>query len=578
MSSCLNLHMEKILGLQLKQFASLGSQLEYWARVKPDHPAFIYNQRVQSYQDFNRLANRYANFFNSQGFGRGDVVALIMKNKPEFLAIVAGLSKIGVITSLINCELREEVLAYGINISEARAVILDADNQHFYQTVQDRVRLKSPGLIFLESTLPTLMSSCSDANPLIIPAINSEDTLAYLFTSGSKGKRKAVPIVQKRWLAVGHQVCLNCYMDEKTIQYMCLPLYLNGGFTFCFSGMIASGSTMVIKNSFSAQHFLSETRDVGANFFTGVGEMFRYILAQPEASDDFSNPLETAITNGIQPDFIDPFRRRFGLKHMIEIYGTTENVGSFINHHEIPGMLGNLSLNGIRQGEVVHYNLESLDPQRDNAGWARKCQPGESGLLVCEINELNPFHGYVKDPLATDAKVLRCLFRENDAYINTGDIMLLHEGEHLSFVDRLGDSYRWKGKTVSADSVAEVIKKFYGGIDDAVVYGVKVPGFEGRCGMAAISILDDLILDWKGLAAHINKRMPDHARPVFFRVCSGLNKNSDLKKHRLQMQSEGYNPLLVDDDLFYYDQKQQSYLPMNSEVYLDIIMQEMRID
>lgn len=578
MGSCLNLHMEKILGLQLKQFASLGSQLEYWARVKPDHPAFIYSKRVLSYQDFNRLANRYAHFFNSQGFGRGDVVALIMKNKPEFLAIVAGLSKIGVITSLINHELREEVLAYGINISEARAVILDAANQQLYNTIQDRVRLKSPGLVFMETSLPTLMSSCSDANPLIIPAINNEDILAYLFTSGSKGKRKAVPIVQKRWLAVGHQVCLNCYMDENTVQYMCLPLYLNGGFTFCFSGMIASGSTMVIKDSFSAQHFLADARDMGANYFTGVGEMFRYILAQPEAADDFSNPLETAITNGIQNELIEPFRQRFGLKHMIEMYGTTENVGSFINHREISGMLGNLSLNGIRQGEIVHYDSENLEPQRDTRGWARKCQPGESGLLVCEINELNPFLGYVNDPLATDSKVLRGLFRENDAYINTGDIMLLHEGEDLSFIDRLGDSYRWKGKTVSADSVAEVIKKFYGGIEDAVVYGVRVPGFEGRCGMAAIRILSDLVLDWKGLAAHINKRMPEHARPVFFRLCSGLTDNSDLKRHRHQLQSQGYNPLLVDDDLFYYDQEQQTYLPMNSEVYLNIIMQEMRID
>lgn len=155
--------------------------------------------------------------------------------------------------------------------------------------------------------------------------------------------------------------------------------------------------------------------------------------------------------------------------------------------------------------------------------------------------------------------------------------MHLHEGEHLSFVDRLGDSYRWKGKTVSADSVAEVIRKFYGGIEDVAVYGVRVPGFEGRCGMAAIRILDNLVLDWKALAAHINKRMPDHARPLFFRVCSGLEKR-DLKKHRQQLQSEGYNPLLVDDELFYYDPKQQTYLPMNSDIYLSIIMQEMGID
>lgn len=579
-------HLEAILKLKQKQYASLGSELEKWADCRPGHPAIIYEGRTISYADFNKMANRYAHFFTNIGLNRGDVVALMMGNCPEFLAIVAGLSKVGIIASLINIELRGEVLAYGINLCEARAVVLEAGLLDLFASIKDRIRLKTPGLILVETekalspgqeykNLTFLISASPDNNPFTTKAINSEDTLAYLFTSGSKGRRKAAPLLQKRWLAIGHQVNLNCQMNQATIQYMCLPLYLNSGFTFCFSAMLVSGSTMVLRRAFSLHHFWDDIRQHGATFFTGVGEIYRYLLTQPESVRDADNPLQTAVSNGIQSEFIEMFRRRFCVTHMMEMYGTTENVGIFINHQEIPGMIGNLTLNGLRQGEVVLCGAQDGLLERDEAGQVKKCQPGETGLLLCEINELNPFPGYIGDPDATSDKLARDVFRPGDAYLNTGDLMRLQEQDFISFVDRLGDTYRWKGKTVSSDSVADVIKKFYGGIEDVVVYGVKIPGMEGRCGMAAIRLMHDSVLDWKAFALYINNRMPDYARPIFIRVCQHLGLDGPLRDFKSHLQLEEYNLLLVNDELFYYDLNSENYLPLSSEVFLAIIKQDM---
>ncbi|MEN6349697.1 MAG: hypothetical protein ABFD08_09930, partial [Syntrophomonas sp.] len=209
-------------------------------------------------------------------------------------------------------------------------------------------------------------------------------------------------------------------------------------------------------------------------------------------------------------------------------------------------------------------------------GFAIKCQPGQSGILLGEINKLNVFDGYINEPEASEEKILCDVFRSGDKYFNTGDLVQLHENDYISFVDRLGDTYRWKSKTVSATQVADVLNKFFGGIDEAFVYGVKIPGMEGRCGMAAIKLLEDVPLDWKKLVDHINRRMPTHARPVFVRICQDLDGES-FKKLKKQMQKEGFDPYLIKDPLYFYDTVQNAYLPLNNEKYQDIITHEMKI-
>ncbi|MDD3898618.1 MAG: AMP-binding protein [Syntrophomonadaceae bacterium] len=563
--------------------ASLGQEVEKQARECPQHSAILWQEKVISYEEYNRRANRYANFFHSQGYKKGDVVALLMDNCPEYLMVVTGLAKIGVITALINTGVRGEVLAQGINLAEARSMIIGSNFIELYQTIAERLRFRSPGTVYVDGVKPALelpaslhsltlgLEDCSEENLPLTSEIKGEDILVYLYTSGSSGARKAVPVSHQRWWMVGQQMKSFGNLDGDSIQYMCLPLYYNSGFTVCFSGMIISGSTMVLKSEFSATRFWSDIRRYQANYFTGVGEMCRYLYSQEERPDDADNSLEIVICNGMWGDLIEPFKQRFGIKHMIEIYGTTENVGSFFNYEEIPGMCGNLSILNQRQGEVVCCDFDSSELLRDENKRLIRCNPGMVGALLCEINDVNPFYGYVNDLEATEAKIIRNGFQEGDVYLNTCDLMELHEDDYISFVDRLGDTYRWKAKTVSAHQVADVLIKFFGAIEDASVYGVKIPGYEGRCGMAALTFIEGETMDWKRFLSYINRRMPEHARPIFVRICKQMDHIDSLEEVKRQLQQESFDISRVRDPIFLWHPQKEAYIPMTQDIYNDIM-------
>ncbi len=580
-------YMETILALKKPQPLSLGSELERQAILQPEHPALIFGERIISYEQFNRMANQYANFFAQQGLKKGDVVALLMENRPEYLIALSGLSKLGVIVSLITNVLRGERLSHAINVSEARAIILGHELISVFNSIENIIRLKSPGLIFVESEggqvdipanmqdLNPLIAVSADSNPDTTAKINSNDIVAYMSTAGSTGLRKLIPVLHKRWLLTGNQVAMVGEMTPETIQYMCLPLYYNPGLNVCFASMMVSGGSMVIKEKFSVSKFWDDIRRHRVNFFMSVGEMLRYLCESEEKPDDIDNPLETVMGNGTRGDVLLALRRRFGIKRIIEVYGTTEGIGAFINEGEIAGMCGNLSLHGMRQGEVIEYDHINDKIIRGEDGLAIRCKPGQSGLLIAEINELNEFSGYLNEPEATEARILKDIIFKGDRYFNTGDMVQLHEGDYISFIDRLGNTYRWKSKTVSADQVSDVINKFFGSIEESFVYGVKIPGMEGRCGMAALELIEDVPMDWKGFIEHINKRMPPHARPIFLRIFKRVDPfEFRIIKHKLQQ--EGFNPQRIKEPLYFLDPGKDAYVPLNLEIYDDIIQHRIR--
>lgn len=578
-------HLQCIKDLSREQTRSLGAELEARASERGDHPAIIYGDQIITYGEFNRQANLRANFFAGQGFKKGDVIALLMNNRPEYLYSVAGLSKLGVVVALLNTGIRGEVLTHGINLVEARALIVGGEYRPLFDGIADRLRLRAPGKVYLQDgpETPTApyedllagLQAVGDENPLTTGEISSRDVLAIIYTSGVHGPRKAVPVLQQRWLAVGHKAAAFCHMQADTIQYMCLPLYLNSGFNACLAGMMVTGSTMVLKDRFSVQHFWEEIDCYRANYFVGVGEMCRYLYSQPELSDDKNHTLETVICNGMWGKLMEPFRQRFALKHVIEIYGTSEGVGSLINHEEIPNMCGNLTLGGMRQGEVARCNSLDGQIQRDQEGRVIPCKPGEVGTLLCKISDLEPYAGYVNESEATESRVVRDAFAPGDAYFNTLDLMELHAGDYISFVDRLGDTYRWKGITVSAHQVADVIVKFMGAVEDAVAFGVKIPTLEGRCGMVVLRLIPEEKMNWKKFLQYVNSRMPEHARPIFIRLVEdeGTEPLEELKTH---LKNEGYDPRQIKDMILYLDPEKEAYLPLTGERYDEIISGKVR--
>ncbi|MDD3853323.1 MAG: AMP-binding protein [Syntrophomonadaceae bacterium] len=572
-------HRQAFVKLQKKdQPGYLGRQIKQNALERPDHPAIIYGDQVLTYKQFDQISDKYACYFREQGFRKGDVVAIIISNRPAFLCAVTGLSKLGVITALINSELRGEVLAKSINTVQARAVIIGHELLSLYKDLADRIRLHSPGrlLVETEGLDMEIKPPYEDLNRLLcaddvefVPdeQITSDDVLAYLFTSGVSGPRKCVPIRNQRFLAYGHVFAGYGHLNRDSIQYTVVPLYLNSGFGVCFPGMAVTASTMVLRQRFSLKHFWDDVRKYSVDYFIGVGEMCRYLYNLPPRDDDGDTTLRTIMANGMLGVLVEPFKNRFKLDHVVEIYGNTEGFGGCLNYEEKPGMCGNLYLGGLRMGEVVRCNFMTEEILRGEDGFVIKCQPGETGLYLCEINEASPLNGYINDPEATAAKIVENVLKPGDKYFNTMDLMVLHENDDISFADRLGDTYRWKGKTVSAHAVADVIIKFFGPIEDAYVYGVKVPGMEGRCGMAAITLIEGEKLDWKKFSDYIGRRMPEHARPLFIRLCKPDNEVDYLIEYREHLKSENYSPSLINDPLYYFNPDKNGYYPLTPEIY-----------
>jgi acyl-CoA synthetase (AMP-forming)/AMP-acid ligase II len=279
--------------------------------------------------------------------------------------------------------------------------------------------------------------------------------------------------------------------------------------------------------------------------------------------------------NGMRGDLMEPIRKRFAVEHVIEIYGATEGVGSFINFAEIPGMCGNLVTNGMRQGEIVKWDFDNGEILKDENGWAIKCQPGETGLLLCEINDLNVFAGYVNNPQATEEKILRNVFREGDKYFDSGDLLQLHDNDYISFVDRLGDTFRWKSENVSTNQVSDVLIKF-GGLEDANVYGVKVADMEGRCGMAALKLLDGVSMDWDKFSVYVQEKLPYYALPYFVRIRPEIDATNSFKQVKKQLQNDGFDPEKINDPLYFLDPRVKKYVVLSKEIYEDIMNNRVR--
>lgn len=573
---------ETIASLAQPQLMSLGSELERQAVALRDHPAIIFEDRTITFGELNALANRYANHFRSLGLNKGDVAAILMENRPEFLIAASGLSKLGVIVSLINNGVRQEVLAHALNICDAKMLIIGHELMDPFLEIREQVHLKEPGLIFAENeglelpvpegiiALKPLLAAASDQNPAETAAVTSDDVIVYIYTSGTTGFPKACAVTQKRWLILGNLSEVVCQMTPQSVQYMVLPLYHNSGFDIAYSATIISGGTMVLRRKFSARSFWADVRKYKVKIFVYVGELCRYIFNQPPKPDDADNPLKTIIGNGMRGDLMEPFRSRFGIETLIEIYGATEGVGSFLNLAQIPGMCGNLTMLGSRQGEVIKFDLETDEIVRDEHGFAVKCTVGETGLLICEINDLNVFAGYVNNPQATEEKLMHNVLQEGDCYFNSGDLVCLAEDDYFSFADRLGDTFRWKSENVSTTQVSNLVNQF-GQMEDVNVYGVQVPGMEGRCGMAAIKLLDGETIDWSKLGSFVCEKLPSFARPYFIRVRDAIDATNSFKQLKTQLQQEGFDPSVIKDPLYFLDPDLNIYVELTPELYTKII-------
>ncbi len=539
-------------------------QVEANAARFGERTAIVFEGRSVTWAEFNALANRYANHLASQGVVRGDVVSLVMENRIELLAVTVALNKLGATAAFINTNLRGRPLIHCITVTESKKCVFGEELAPAVAEVKSELPLaEGQDYLFVPdggevpapnwaADLETESAAASTDNPPTTAENALGDTAMYLFTSGTTGLPKAAVLSNRRYLAsaaMSHKAGLKC--TEKDRLYICLPLYHGTGLLVGVGAAFGSGASLFIRRKFSASNFLAEVREHHTTCLVYIGELCRYLMNTPALADDHKNPLKHMIGNGLRPDIWLPFKQRFGIKRISEFYGASEGNAAFAN------LLNKDRTVGMTATEValVEYDVDADEIVKDDAGRCIRVAPGEPGLLLGHINEAAAFEGYT-NPEATERKILRNAFEEGDAWFNTGD--LLREVDagftlgypHYQFVDRVGDTFRWKSENVSTNEVGEIINGF-DGIQFCNVYGVEVPGADGRAGMAALTLSPGVeALDAEAFSRYVASELPAYARPVFLRVQSDIDVTGTFKMLKGNLRKQGYDLNQVAEPLY----------------------------
>ena len=559
--------------------------VERWARERPQAPAFLYEDRVLNYAGLNEGTNRYARWAWAQGLRKGDVVALLMENRPEYVMAWLGLTKAGVIAALINTHLKGAPLSHSINIAGAKHMILGAELADNYRTAVDALTTKpklwaTGGVIENAEDLDAALRLQSPA-PLDEPgreAIFCRDKALYIYTSGTTGLPKAANISHMRLLHImmSFQGAVNAGPDDR--MYNVLPLYHSAGGICALGPVLLGGGSMVIRPKFSASEFWDDCHRYQPTLFQYIGELCRYLLNTPPGDHERDHRLRVAIGNGLRPEIWPKFKERFAIPHIMEFYGATEGNVGMINYDGQIGAIGRVPLyaRSIQKIRLVRYDLDQQMPVRGANGYCIETEDGEAGEAIGKIDANNPrarFDGYTKKE-DTEKKILRDVFEKGDAWFRTGDLMRRDRHGYFYFVDRTGDTFRWKGENVATSEVAEALSVFPG-IKEANVYGVEVPGGEGKAGMAAL--VTDPTLDLAALTEHLQRNLPSYARPVFLRFQQEIEATSTFKQRKIDLQKDGYDPRTIPDPLYVRVSETGYYEPLTAETYGAIVDNRLKL-
>ncbi|XP_076043131.1 long-chain fatty acid transport protein 1-like isoform X1 [Oratosquilla oratoria] len=546
----------------------------------PNKIAFHFEDTAWTFTQVDEYSNRIANYLVSQGFQHGDTIALYMQNRPEFVCTWLGCSKIGVVAALINFNLRFIPLVHSIKVANSKGVICGVDMQEEILEVMEelgemKIYISGSGKEVLVKGAIALDTALSAAQPLPPPQLDSvsfTDKLVYIFTSGTTGLPKAAIIKHCRYLFFCSGVHYMTGMTNDEIIYNPLPLYHTAGGMAGIGQVLIFNNTAVIRKKFSASRYWVEAKNYGCTVAQYVGELCRYLLTQPPRPEDKQHKVRIMFGNGVRAEIWEEFTARFNNPCINEVYGATEGIANVINIDGKTGACGFLSVlvPGALPCLLIKIDETTGEHMRDESGLCIKCGPGEPGEFVGKIKKNDPvrdFDGYA-DKKATQKKIVRDVFTKGDFAFASGDILVQDEYGYLYFKDRMGDTFRWRGENVSTTEVESVVFK-EAGSRDCVVYGVEVPGVEGKAGMAAIVDPNrevDLDMFLKG----IQRALPSYARPLFLRMLTEIDVTGTFKLKKLDLQKQGFEVNHIEDDLYFLDNKAGKYVSLTEDLYTRI--------
>ena len=556
---------------------TVALQLERHAARRPHVPFLLFERERFSYAQANAEINRHAHAYKDLGIRAGDVVALLLENRPEYLWHVFALHKLGAIASLINSHLQGDALAHAIRICKPRHVVVGSEVWANLAAVRDRLdglgpsaidvdidpragNGEHPGPIWNERLLGK-----AEFNPPDTARHKLDDQAAFIYTSGTTGMPKAAIVRHSRLYRAGRVWAGLVYRFRSgDVLYNCLPLYHSNAFLLATCAVTSAGVTLALARKFSRTRFWDEVRQHDARSFIYIGELCRYLMNTPASANDRKHRVSVMSGNGLRPDIWRGFQQRFGVRRIVEFYGATEGNCITLNALGVTGSVGPRMPNMA----LARWDDDKVDFVRTREGHLIRAQQGEPGVLLGRIRPHAEFDGY-HDKAASESKIVRDAFEHGDAWFNTGDLLRMDALFHLYFVDRLGDTFRWKGENVATSEVQEQLSQ-WPPVREANVYGVAVPGAEGRAGMAAIVLAPDQTFDAAELSRHVAQRLPPYARPRFLRLMPELTVTSTFKVKKLDLQRQGYDPSRVSDPLYVLHPNQDVYVPLTPELYAEI--------
>jgi len=557
---------------------TLADSIEDAVDDHTDRTFISFEGQEVTYADFEARANRFAHWGQSAGLRQGDTIALFMENRPDYIAFWAGMAKIAVKTALINYNLSGAGLAHCINVVDCKAIVMNPELAPNFASAKAQVNLPLGAFVLGGAVdgLKQIDKAVDQAAPgrldkAVRAGVKGGEVALYIYTSGTTGLPKAAKItgVRARGLMRVFKDATEASHNERIL--LTLPLYhATGGMCGVGTAMNA-GACIILRRKFSATHFWQEAIDNDATMLVYIGELGRYLMNQPPSALEKRHTITKGFGNGLRADVWAEFVERTGIKRLVEFYGSTEGNVNFFNLDGKIGAVGRIPrlLRARLPARIVRFDVETEEPIRGPDGLCMEAAPDEVGEAVGPITSepRQRFDGY-NDEKQSKKKILTDVFVKGDKWFRTGDLMKADEDGYIYFVDRIGDTFRWKGENVSTSEV-EIAISSLPGVTHAIVYGVSVPGQDGRAGMAAIS--PKAGVDLKALYAHMTTHLPAYARPIFVRFQVEAETTGTLKYRKVDLVKDGFDPMNTSDALFVVDNEAGTYRPITADVHRDIV-------
>jgi fatty-acyl-CoA synthase len=545
-----------------------------------DAPALLSDRERFSYRELGARANRYARWVLAQDVRKGDTICLMMPGRPEYLAAWIGITGVGGVVALVNTHLAGAALAHSINVVSPKHIIVAAELLESFQSARGYVTGDAKiwlhgdanaNFARIDRELDRLSGDALATGDR--PTLTIEDRALYIYTSGTTGLPKAANMNHYRVMLACHAFAgvMNTRASDR--MYDCLPLYHTAGGLLATGALLVRGGSVVIREKFSAREFWDDVVRWDCTCFQYIGELCRYLLTSPPNPNERRHHLRFACGNGLRADVWGQFKQRFQIPQIIEFYAATEGNVSLFNFDGKEGAIGRLPwwIAGRFPTKIVRFDVEGQEPVRNEQGFCIECNVDEPGEVIGKImkDASKPgqrFEGYANEA-DTGKKILHDVFEKGDLWFRTGDLMRKDKNGYFYFVDRIGDTFRWKGENVSTTEVEEAIGHF-DGVLETNVYGVQVPGRDGRAGMAAIVATDNV--DLKRLRDHMAHQLPEYARPVFLRIRQNGDMTSTFKLKKIALVKDGFDPGQTTDPVYFNDPQSKDFVRLDSGLYDDI--------